>query len=250
VTTPRKGATPEQQVVALGRLIEDQARQITAMKEELERRFNAQAGLVAGAVRDAAAAKGEVTAAKGTAKKALDLVVSVAENLGIGDDEKERELPVNVLMPRSSEDALEALEELRDWLRSIYVRYEGAGDQPTPILSDCWAWHSGAVAELYALYRMWDAAFEGPKASDQLVADWHDRYRPGTVRRVNAVLRDCRPEKHVDRMKYRPPGVHGDELLDDLANWMVNGEYGRQSPPPPTPAMVADARARRAAAEL
>jgi hypothetical protein len=247
MTAPRKGATPEQQVVALGRLIEDQARQITALKDEIERRFNAQAGDVSGVARTAEDLARDVGTAKANAKKALELVVSVAEQLAAAEaDDEERKRPLNLLMPEDRDAALEALRELRDWLRAVYVRYEGGGDQAAPVLSDCWAWHTGAVTELYVLHRMWFAAYQGPRASDQLVADWHDRYRPGTVRRVNAALKECRPEKHVDRMRYRPPGVHGDELLDDLADWMVTGEHGRKAPPPPTPAMVADARARRA----
>jgi hypothetical protein len=239
VTGPRRGATPEQQVVALGRLLEDTNRQIEALKGELERRFNAQAGDVAEANRGAA----QATRA---AKKALDLIVELSERLG--DDqggEQEREMPANLLMPDDPEQVLLAMRELKTWLRAVYVRYEGSGDSPAPVLSDCWAWHTAAVVELWTLYRMWLAAYQGPKASDQLVADWHDRYRPGTVRRVNAALTGCRPSKHADRMRYRPPGVHGTEMLPELAGWMVVGQHGQASPPEPTAAMVKEAEARQ-----
>ena len=239
MTTQRKGATPEQQVVALGRLIEDQARTIAALKDEIERRFNAQAG-------DVAELRRESGQAARASTRALALITDVAERLGDEQAEpEERVLPVNLLMAADGNAVAEVLEELRAWLRAVYIRYEGSGDQPAPVLSDCWAWHPGAVTELHTLYRVWLAAFEGPRASDQAVADWHDRYRPGTVRRVNASLADCRPEKHVDQMRYRPRGVYGDEMLGELAEWMVTGDYGQLAPPSPTPAMVADSRARR-----
>lgn len=243
MTTQRPRATPEQQVVALGRLIEEQARTITALQGEIERRFDAQAG-------DVAELRRESGRAARTSTQALALITDVAERLGEDQGEaQERVLPVNLLMATDGGATAEVLDELHGWLRAVYVRYEGTGDQPAPILSDCWAWHPGAVTELHALYRVWLAAFDGPRASDQAVADWHDRYRPGTVRRVNAALRECRPEKHVDPMKYRPPGVHGDELLGELAAWMVTSDYGRKAPPPPTLGMVTDSRARRAAEE-
>jgi hypothetical protein len=243
MTAPRKGATPEQQVVALGRLIEEQARTIAALKDEIERRFNAQAGDVAELRRVSAQATR-------TSTQALALITDVATRLGEDQaGEPEHTPPVNLLLAGDGDATTQVLEQLRDWLRAVYVRYEGAGDQPAPFLSDCWVWHPGAVTELHALYRMWVVAFESPRASDQAVADWHDRYRPGTVRRVNAALRDCRPEKHADPMKYRPPGVYGDELLGELAEWMVTGDYGRKAPPVPTPAMVVDSRTRRAAEE-
>lgn len=239
MTAQRKATTPEQQAVALGRLLEEQARTITALKEEIERRFNAQAG-------DVAELRRESGQAARTSTRALALISDVAEHLGEDQADEQRVLPVNLLAAGDSDATAGVLAELRDWLRAVYMRYEGSGDQPAPYLSDCWAWHPGAVTELHACYRMWLAAFEGARASDQAVADWHDRYRPGTVRRVQAALRGCRPEKHVDPLKYRPAVVRGDELLDDLARWMVTGDCGRKAPPAPTPAMVADSRTHRA----
>lgn len=235
MTTPRKGATAEEKIVALGRLIEEQSRKIDALTAELDRRFNANAVDVADAKRDAGHADR-------TARRALDLIVEVSKQIseGEGGEEEPRKLPANLLMPEDVDELLTMLRELRTWLRTVYMRYGGNDDDPDrPTLSGCWAWHPGAVTELWTLYRMWLAAYQGPKASDQAVADWHDRYRPGTVRRVNAALRGCWLEKHTDRMAYKPPAVRGDELLHELATWMVEGGFGEASPPAPTPGMLA-----------
>lgn len=131
------------------------------------------------------------------------------------------------------------LADLADWLRTVYVRYPGSR------LADCWAWHPSVVAELLAVRDMWTAAYEGERASARAVMDWHDRDRPGTARRVGDELGGCSLERHTagGPMEYRPARLDGTDLLGDLADWWADS-HGATAAPPPTPAMLAEARAR------
>lgn len=72
---------------------------------------------------------------------------------------------------------------LLGWLDQCYLAYDGS-DLPT-----CWAFHPGIVAELAWL---WAAHVKVYAAGDPCrVGDWHDRYRPGVVRRIAVATRGC-----------------------------------------------------------
>ena len=45
----------------------------------------------------------------------------------------------------------------------------------------------------------WSAAYQGPQASVALVGDWHDRQRPGVVRRIRQSAGSCSIENHQTR---------------------------------------------------
>ena len=69
----------------------------------------------------------------------------------------------------------------------------------TPRLPECWLWHPDVVEELLWLSHAWLAAYQGPAASVALAADWHDRLRPGVVRRIKAQAGSCSRERHQTR---------------------------------------------------
>lgn len=128
--------------------------------------------------------------------------------------------------------ARRALDELTGWMRQIYLRYSDAGQS----LPDCWCLHADVVEELLWLMHAWLAAFQGKNASVQLVGDWHDRQRPGVVRRIRTYAGTCSPEAHLIREGWRrviteTPTVPGQDSLDAVADWW--GRHRDQPAPEP-----------------
>lgn len=124
----------------------------------------------------------------------------------------------------------EVLDELTGWLRAIFLRYpDGANALP-----ECWLYHPDVVEELLWLMQAWCAAYQGPAASVALAGDWHDRARPGVVRRIRLSAGSCSIERHQTRHEWnqRPagavevPGLHG---VDVLARWWADA---RDEPAP------------------
>ena len=79
--------------------------------------------------------------------------------------------------------------ELFDWvetvLRTQYPDY--LADQIRP----CWPNHPEARWELAWLYQLWSAAYLVKRPAPKDAADWHDRWSPGVVRRLAAVMSRC-----------------------------------------------------------
>lgn len=78
--------------------------------------------------------------------------------------------------------------ELTGWVRWIRSRYPLARRIPS-----CWADHPEVVEELTALWLAWQAAYTEPDASLTAAADWHDRWLPGFLYRLEhgAFALDC-----------------------------------------------------------
>jgi hypothetical protein len=81
------------------------------------------------------------------------------------------------------------LAELRRWvdgmLRQHYSGYE---------LRDCWPAHIHAVWELSTLAAAWHHAYGGQRPDLGRALEFHDRWLPGTMRRIAAITRTCVPE--------------------------------------------------------
>lgn len=148
--------------------------------------------------------------------------------------------PLSWLTISDPAEARAAMADLVDWLGAVYVQY------PDAHLAPCWAWHPSVVAELLACRAMWVEAYEGADASALRVADWHDRWRLGAMRRVNAALRDCSLDRHqVDGpLSYRPPQVPAVDQVDELATWWADTR-GATRAPAPSAALVATVDAQR-----
>ena len=128
------------------------------------------------------------------------------------------------------------LAELLDWMAAVYVRYPDAARS----LPSCWLWHPDVVEELLWLQRAWHAAYRDANASVQLAGDWHDRLRPGVVRRIHTALRDCELSRHRPA---HPRAVVplGDVAAELVAEWWATG---REHPAPePSGELVAEADA-------
>ena len=121
---------------------------------------------------------------------------------------------------------------LLGWLDQVYVQYDGAA------LPACWAWHPGVVAELAWLWLAHEAAHA--TADPCRVGDWHDRYRPGVVRRVHDALKGCDVAEHA------PGRAHDqDQPAVPLTGALAPAQAARATGAPaphPTAEQVAQAR--------
>ena len=88
-------------------------------------------------------------------------------------------------------DAESVLLSLIRWMAAIYLRYADAARG----LPGCWLWHPDVVEELLWLHQAWAAAYR-PGVQVSLAADWHDRQRPGVVRRIREAAGICSVENH------------------------------------------------------
>ncbi len=79
-------------------------------------------------------------------------------------------------------------EELRGWVGWIRHRYPLARKIP-----ECWDQHPEVVEELTALWLAWQAAYVERDASLTAAAEWHDRWLPGLLHRLEhgAFAMDC-----------------------------------------------------------
>jgi len=89
----------------------------------------------------------------------------------------------------SDQERQEKLAELADWVETVFrVHYPAyLAGQVRP----CWANHSEARWELAWLYQLWTQAYLGERTALKDAADWHDRWAPGVIRRIGAVMRVC-----------------------------------------------------------
>jgi hypothetical protein len=83
----------------------------------------------------------------------------------------------------------EKLAELFDWvetvLRTQYPDY--LADQIRP----CWPNHPEAKWEFSWLYQQWTLAYLAKRPSSRDVAEWHARWFPGALRRLNIAISRC-----------------------------------------------------------
>jgi len=138
--------------------------------------------------------------------------------------------------------AQQLLAGLVEWMARVYLRYSDAAHA----LPDCWAWHPDVIEELLWLWHTWLAAYHDDHASVTAAADWHDRYRPGAVRRITATAGRCSLDNHQPRpdrpLLGGPVVVPLADAAVSIATWWATN---RTSPGPiPTPEQLADAAAR------
>jgi hypothetical protein len=94
------------------------------------------------------------------------------------------------LGPGASEQLAKELSSWVDWIRS---RYPLARKVP-----GCWGEHPEIVEELTALWLAWQYAYEERDAPLTAAADWHDRWLPGVLHRLEhgPFALDCASEHH------------------------------------------------------
>jgi len=164
------------------------------------------------------------------------LVRRMAEDLALllpsEEDTEPRALP-SWLATVDRERARAMLADLADWLAAVYLRY------PDAALPSCWAWHPAAVEELWWLRQAHHDAFAGPRACWRDVADWHDRLRPGVVRRLARITNGCELALHAPGARHAPavPSVPLAAAMDAVAERWATA----RDAPEPTEAQLAEA---------
>ena len=87
---------------------------------------------------------------------------------------------------------------------AVYLRYRDA-DCPS-----CWLWHPEVVEELWWLRQAHADAYHPETGSWLRVGDWHDRQRPGVVRRLVRAVGSCELALHLtDPTAPRAGSRHG-----------------------------------------
>ena len=143
-------------------------------------------------------------------------------------------------------DTVAVLGELAAWLGTVYLRYTDATGLP-----ECWLWHPDVVEELLWLRGAWLEAYAGEAPSLARAGDWHDRARPGVVRRIHAVAGTCSLEAHQggsernrDGERYRgAQPVPLAEAIHAIGEWWATDREA--TAPAPDAAHIAAAAALR-----
>jgi hypothetical protein len=81
------------------------------------------------------------------------------------------------------------LSELQHWADTI-LRREYGGYQ----FAACWANHPHAVWELSTLAAEWHRTYSRQRPDLDRALEFHDRWLPGAIRRINDTTRRCNPE--------------------------------------------------------
>lgn len=140
--------------------------------------------------------------------------------------------PSWLLAPTDPTTVAGLVDGLRGWMEAVYLRYADAAST----LPECWCWHPEIVEELLWLMHAWLGAYQGPGAAVGLVADWHDRYRPGVVRRIRGVAGSCSRERHQTRPGWDTPAgaptVPAADATDAIITWWA----AHRDEPGPQPA--------------
>lgn len=118
-------------------------------------------------------------------------------------------------------DAEQLLTALSGWLHQVFLRYaDGAR-----VLPDCWLWHPEIVEELLWLWVAWLAAYDDPEAKPSAAADWHDRLRPGVVRRIrDTYAKSCSIDNHTPGRDHAHGAVPVPlaDAIPAIAEWWTN----------------------------
>ncbi|MBN9102911.1 MAG: hypothetical protein J0I49_33180 [Pseudonocardia sp.] len=137
------------------------------------------------------------------------------------------------LLISDPEQAVTVLADLVEWLDRVYLRF------PNSELGACWLWHPHVIEELLWLRCAHSDAYSPETGSWLRAGDWHDRQRPGVVRRVREALGKCdlslhepgRPHGHAPVVA--PLVAHAAQIAEQWATTSTR--------PEPTPAQLTEA---------
>jgi hypothetical protein len=94
------------------------------------------------------------------------------------------------------------LVELRHWVDTVLRREFGGYQLPA-----CWENHPHAIWELSTLAAEWHRTYGSSRPSLDRALEFHDRWLPGTMRRIADITRRCNPECAARRPAPKP--AHG-----------------------------------------
>jgi hypothetical protein len=205
----------------------------------------ADAAAVAGLAREVEVLRrtvGGIDALSGRVDELAGLVARLAETSAASRPRSTGGAPTWLSGPLEFAEAVTVLAELTAWMTEVYLRYaDGAAHLP-----ECWLWHPDAVEELLWLWNAWLVAYRSESATVALAGDWHDRQRPGVVRRIRAVAGTCSLESHQpggDRHRGAAP-VPLAEAVHLIGDWW-SGDRASRPPAPDASHIAAAAELRR-----
>jgi hypothetical protein len=178
----------------------------------------------------------------------LSETVSAIQLVSGGGRRRSEAIPSWLTLPRDVHDVQAVLSDLTAWTRDVYLRYGDASRE----FPECWLWHPDIVEELVWLMHAWLAAYRDDDASVRLAGDWHDRLRPGVVRRVHTYARTCSLENHLPGRPNATGAPHLPVVDDDsnaagvIAAWWTE-QRDQPGPTPTDDQMAAAAAATRLA---
>ena len=76
------------------------------------------------------------------------------------------------------------LADLRQWADTVLRQHYGGYE-----LRDCWPRHPHAIWELSTLAAEWHHTYRAPRPDLARALEFHDRWLPGTMRRITAITR-------------------------------------------------------------
>ena len=88
---------------------------------------------------------------------------------------------------------------LRQWADTVLRREYGGYQLPA-----CWANHPHAIWELSTLAAEWHRTYTRTQPSLDRALEFHDRWLPGTMRRIADITRRCNPECAARRPAPKP----------------------------------------------
>lgn len=144
---------------------------------------------------------------------------------------------VSWMLVTDPEVALAAVTDLIEWLDRVYLQYDTA-------LPSCWMWHPSVVEELLWLRASHAAAYAGKRPSPLAAGDWHERQRPGVVKRIKEVVGGCELSQHRDGAP-RAAGRALPAPLVGAAAWVVDAwcrEPAERGFPSPTELQLREAQ--------
>jgi len=139
------------------------------------------------------------------------------------------------LLTADPEQAGADLADLISWLDRVHLTYHGA------TLPSCWMWHADVIEELWWLPCAHADAYDPKEGSWLRVGDWHDRQRPGVVKRIRVATHGCELALHVpgaERAR-RPAPAPLIAAAAAIAAWTAAGRV--ELGPEPTSAQLAEA---------
>ena len=173
--------------------------------------------------------------------RALDATVKgLCERLDVPGQRPTRPItwlgfPSHPADPDARRAAAALLGDLIEWMDTVYLRYPDAAAS----LPECWLWHPDVVEELLWLRHAWVGAYR-TATSVAPAGDWHDRQRPGVVRRIKSAASTCGLESHLVGGRPRRAPLVG--AVPRIAEWWVRARS--EGPPAPDAAAASPATSR------
>jgi hypothetical protein len=115
----------------------------------------------------------------------LNLTAKLAELAGLVSEEIER-TTAPYWLDYFDDQYLAELAKLDEWVTGVLVPIYAPAE-----IKGCWPNHQAAIWELSTLAAEWKRIYDRKWPLLAGALTWHDRWLPGTVRRLAPVMKDC-----------------------------------------------------------